>query len=327
MLFALAALGFLFIAAIPAAAETATNVTIPVTDAVQPFRGVIGPDNPLYGFRLSLENIDESFTLNQTEKLEKMINRTELRLAELESALAANQTDAVNRTLDQYLQKYNQTEDTLERLAFNDTISIPAPNGTPARNLKDTGLTHALANLNQHQVTFQNLMQAHPDNTGLVRAYNNSLERQLKFEEKIREHSRFGEINGTTDGQHKNRDLNQTANLTGPKLTPPGRFGPDNQSGNETASQGINKGGKQAGNAVKGNDNSKNPDNQPSQDRTQQQVTTTPARGQQTLDEKGNQQGKNIDNNAAGSQKNNNGKNSDSNNGNSAGKGNRNQNV
>lgn len=329
MLFALVVLGFLFVTVIPVAAEETTNGTVLTTDTLEPIDGAIGPANPLYGFKLTLENIDESFTLNQTEKLEKMVNRTELRLAELKAALEANQTDAANRTLEEYLLKYNQTEDTLERLALNDTFNMPAPNGTsPVWTSKNTGLVNALANLNQHQVTFQNLMQAYPNNTGLKQAYNNSLARELKFEEKIQERSRFGETNGTVaaySGQSNKGNTNQTANVTRAGNSQQSNIKQNNQSRNETASSVMNKSETQAGNSIKVKNNSAGSDNQSVQEQRQQQTVTKTTQGQQNVDQQGSSQGKNNDNSAAQSQKTTGREDSgDTNNGNSAGKGNRN---
>ena len=337
MLVTLVALGFLCIAAVPVAAENTTitttvptteitvatenttiittvptteitvaaeNIplppTVPTNGTVQPYNGAIGPDSPLYGFKIAFENVDESFTLNQSEKLEKEIQRTELRLAELKAALAANKTDAANRTLDLYWQKLNQTEDTLDRMGFNDTGNISAPN--------DTGLKNALENLNRHQVIFQNLMQTYPNNTGLARAYNNSLERELKFEEKIQERIMSGQNNGKKyrDGMVDRITQNQTANWTGTINTP----------------QGANQSWQQSGGVVNGNGN---PHNQTSQDQHQQTPVNLHGQGQQNLDQQGNQTGNGIDHNAAGSQKNSDIKDSGSNKGNGAGNGNSNR--
>ena len=84
---------------------------------------------------------------------------------------------------------------------------------------------------NRHQEIFQNLTQKYPDNRGLARAYNNSLEQGQKFEEKIRKHNRSGKDNGNKDhtgtadsstfmpSDHQDfRNLNQTenGNITAP---------------------------------------------------------------------------------------------------------------
>ncbi|MFA4909384.1 MAG: DUF5667 domain-containing protein, partial [Candidatus Omnitrophota bacterium] len=112
----LAVLGILCLPGLAAAAGNLTPAALQAGTFLAPAPGTIGPESPLYGFKIAMENFDESFTPNQTEKLEKEINRTELRLAELQGALAANQTDAVNRTLDQYWQKVNQSEETITKI-------------------------------------------------------------------------------------------------------------------------------------------------------------------------------------------------------------------
>ncbi|MEN6396950.1 MAG: DUF5667 domain-containing protein [Methanoregula sp.] len=336
MLVTLVALVFLCIAVIPvAAADTSINTTVPTTEitvatenttittavpttgttvaaedtlvprtepinaTVEPYNGAIGPGSPLYGFKIALENVDESFTLNQSEKLAKEIQRTELRLAELKSALAANETDAANRTLDLYWQKLNQTEDTLDQMGFNDTGNISAP--------KVNGLENAWANLNRHKVIFQNLTLAYPNHAGLARAYNNSLERELKFEEKIQKRISSGQNNGKKYGNGLADGINQseTANWTG-IVTPP---------------QGANQSRQQSGDVGKGNGN---PHNQTNQDQ-QQTPANSHGQGQQNINQQGNQKGNDVDNNAAGSKKNSDRQDSGSNNGNGAGNGNSNR--
>ena len=103
VLLALVALGLLC-AIGPAAADNTTSMQgMQYANDIQPYNGPIGPDSSLYGLKLAFENLDESFTFNQTERLEKEIDHSDTRIAELESALAANQTDAADRALDQVL--------------------------------------------------------------------------------------------------------------------------------------------------------------------------------------------------------------------------------
>jgi len=92
-----------------------TNGT-PLVDPIEPYHGSIGADSPVYGLKLAFENLDDTFTFNQTERLEKEIDQSDLRLAELESALDANRTDAADRALDRYWDKLNQTNSTLDWL-------------------------------------------------------------------------------------------------------------------------------------------------------------------------------------------------------------------
>ncbi|WP_292370259.1 DUF5667 domain-containing protein [Methanoregula sp. UBA64] len=224
----LAILGILCIPGLAAAAGNLTPAALPAGTVLAPSTDAIGPTSPLYGFKIALENFDESFTPNQTEKLEKEINRTDLRLAELQGALAANQTDAVNRTLDQYWQKVNQSEETITTITNRDGPDTTAPNGStwqPQNN--GTGLMLALENLNRHQETFRYLMQEYPNNTGLVRAYNNSLERQLRFEEKIRERTWSGDTAG-----YPGANTTGTGSLVPSKLPVRGQQDP---TGNGTA--------------------------------------------------------------------------------------------
>jgi hypothetical protein len=147
------------------------------TDSTTPYNGQIGPGNSLYGLRIAFENIDESFTFNQSERLEKQINHADLRLTELKQELIDNKTDTAAIALEQYWMKINQTDEALEPLSINGTERMPAIN--------DTGLLHAREMITKHQQVLETLLASHPDNKGLERAYGNSIELEQKFEKRI----------------------------------------------------------------------------------------------------------------------------------------------
>jgi hypothetical protein len=209
MLLVLLALG-LCLAIGPATADiNGTVQAIPNGSDIQPYNGPIGPDSSLYGLKLAFENLDESFTFNNTEKLEKEINHSDTRIAEVESALAANQTDAADRALELYWQKMNQTEEMLEEL--NSTAAPPDLGSYGNRSLSamdqnmtgggypggynrtgwypgETGFANALQNLLRQQAALESLLLRHPDNPGLSRAYVRSQDLEQKFAERARLH-------------------------------------------------------------------------------------------------------------------------------------------
>jgi len=189
----------------PAMADNNGTVQgMPYVSDIQPYTGPIGPDSSLYGLKLAFENLGDTFTFNQTQKLEQEINHTDDRLSELEGSLAANQTDAANRALDQYWQDMNQTEDTLS--SFNDTGSQPGFNGTydtgssllwnngtynrsgDRSGPDDAALIAAQQRILLHQDLLEHLMDTHPDNRGLARAYNTSLDMEKRFEDRTQVH-------------------------------------------------------------------------------------------------------------------------------------------
>ncbi|MFA4860567.1 DUF5667 domain-containing protein [Methanoregula sp.] len=151
--------------------------TAPAIDTITPFRGTIGPDHSLYGIKIAFENLDESFTVNESERLEKQVAHADNRLAELKFELAENKTDAADRALELYRQKLNQTENVLGQYAPNGTGTKPGAD--------DQGLEHAREMILKHQGVLMDLLNAHPDNPGLSRAYNNSLVLEQKFENKL----------------------------------------------------------------------------------------------------------------------------------------------
>jgi hypothetical protein len=162
------ALGLLCMTGIAAAEETGTGTdTLIVTDDIPPYDGPISPGSPLYGLKLAWEDLDESFTADQTQQVAKQMTHASLRLSEARSELAKNRTASAQEAIDLYWQKMNRTQA---------GIANYHPN--------ETGLYQAQAMHANHQLVLENLVHLYPDNTGLARAYNNSLQLQEKFQEK-----------------------------------------------------------------------------------------------------------------------------------------------
>jgi len=162
----------------------------------------IGAGNALYGLKIAMENLDESFTFNQTQRLEKRMTHANLRITEAEQELAMNRTQYAGRALDQYMQKINLTGTTLAEFPAN-----------------TTGLLYAQEMIAHHNQVLADLMLSHPDNTGLSRAYANSLTLGQKFEEKnaIRLGRTTGQGNITPPGENQValQDTNRNGNGNG----------------------------------------------------------------------------------------------------------------
>jgi len=139
----------------------------PVSGDIRPFEGLIGADNPLHGLKLAMEDLDETFTFNNTQRVEKQVDHAQLRIAEFRRELELNRTGSADRVLDLYWQKLNRTEGSLE--AFGPD---------------EPGLLHAQEMIALHQTVLASLLQSHPDNQGLSRAYNNSLSLGERFSQK-----------------------------------------------------------------------------------------------------------------------------------------------
>jgi len=148
----------------------------------------IGADNALYGLKIAMEDLDESFTFNQTERLEKRMNHANLRLAEVQRQLETNRTQYAGRALDLYQQKLNLTKNSLADIPSN-----------------ATGLLHAQEMTAKHEQLLARLMLSHPNNNGLIRAHDNSLMLGQKFEEKnaIRLGRTSGQGNVTPPGAYR----------------------------------------------------------------------------------------------------------------------------
>jgi hypothetical protein len=111
--------------------------------------------------------MDESFTANETERVDRQMEHARLRLSEVRRSLELNQSDSAEVALNNYWLKMNLTNATITRWGSN-----------------GTGLLHAQEQIAKHQFVLENLLAGHPNNTGLQRAYNNSLRLEERFGEK-----------------------------------------------------------------------------------------------------------------------------------------------
>ena len=210
--------------------------------------GMFGAESPFYGLKLAFENLDESFTFNRTERLEKEIDHGENRLLELDCELAQNRTTYADHLLDLYREKMNETGDAIGPLEGN-----------------DTGLLHAREMIEKHRLILENLSAEHPDNRGLENAFRNSEELRLRFDEKILRHfNQTGEGNATAfaklntergNGQgHMDNETNQTP------------FGQEKRLSNENGNGQFQKNNGQGDNQNDRNGQQQNPgqnNNQP----------------------------------------------------------------
>ena len=166
----LVVLGLLCLSGI-AVAEDNTSVTdtsgIVIVDDIQPYNGPIGADSPLYGLKIALEDMDESFTANETERVDKEMDHARLRLSEVRRSLELNQSESAQEALNNYWLKMNLTNSTISQWRSN-----------------ATGLLHAQEMIVKHQLVLEHLLESHPNNKGLMRAYNNSLLLEDRFSEK-----------------------------------------------------------------------------------------------------------------------------------------------
>jgi hypothetical protein len=137
----------------------------------------IGPGNPLFGLQVAMENLDETFTVNDTRRMEKQLDHAQARINELQQELQLNETGYADQALELYREKLNQTEAVLPRFPVN-----------------ATGLLKAQETIARHQVVLFDLMSRYPGNPGLARAYNNSQVLEQKFGEKT--HVKFDRVAG-----------------------------------------------------------------------------------------------------------------------------------
>ena len=149
------------------ASSSVTQDTGEISEDIAPYSGPIGADSPLHGLKVAMEDLDETFTFNDTQRIEKRVDHARIRISEVRRELVLNRTETADRALDLYWQKLNLTEMSLTQFAPN-----------------TTGLLHAQEMIARHQLVLANLSSFYPNNSGLAQAYNNSLVLEQKFEQK-----------------------------------------------------------------------------------------------------------------------------------------------
>lgn len=157
-----------------------------LVDDIEEYNGSIGPENALYGLKLAFEGLDESFTINTTEKLEKKIYHSRLRISEAKAELNRKNDEGARKAFKRYDEKVKETEDSISEHEGN-----------------DSGILNAQKMITKHQYILERLLELHPNNSGLMNAYNNSIELEDKFEEKT---ARKLERIQTKEGKHYLRE-------------------------------------------------------------------------------------------------------------------------
>ena len=138
-----------------------------ISEDIAPYNGTIGADSPLHGLKLAMEDLDETFTFDDARRVEKRLDHAQLRIAEFRQELDLNRTRAAERALEQYRQKLNLTEQSLEPFGSNATV-----------------LLHAQETITRHQVVLAGLMSRYriiPGSHGHITTVfysNRSLERR-----------------------------------------------------------------------------------------------------------------------------------------------------
>jgi len=163
-------------------AAKASESTEDLVDDIPEYNGSLGPDNPFYGFRLALENWDESFTLNATEKLDKKVANSRMRIAEAKAELKKKNSEAAQNAFEHYKEKIKETEASISEIPGN-----------------DSGILNAQKMIAKDQYALEKLLESHPDNIGIQSAYNNNRELEYKFENKSERHL---ERVKTNEGRH-----------------------------------------------------------------------------------------------------------------------------
>ncbi len=140
-----------------------------LVDDIEPDEGMIGPDNVLYKLKIAFEDLDVAFTFNESEKVGKQVSQARHRLAEIKSALKKKNIQAAETAIDQYEEETEKAEESISRITN-----------------KDTGLIRAQARIANHSYVLERLIESHPNNSGLIRAYNNSERLLVKFASKTK---------------------------------------------------------------------------------------------------------------------------------------------
>ena len=149
-----------------------------LVDDIEPEENIIGPDHVLYKLRLAFEDLDVAFTFNDTEKVDKQVSQARHRLAEIKAAFKNNNEKAAESAIAQYQEETVQAEETISR-----------------HTGRDTGLFRAQSRIANHSFVLERLLESHRNNSGLLRAFNNSEDLLERFA--VRTNIRFERMTDT----------------------------------------------------------------------------------------------------------------------------------
>lgn len=147
----------------PAFAEEITDI---VLEDIPEYTGRFGPSSGLmYGFKLMLENVDESLTFNTMRKLEKKAMYAQRRLSEAKGEITQNRLEAFERVMALYSEKITDVETSL-----NETT-------TPTTDLENRLNTIQLR-IEQQKMVLTQLKLKNPSSAWL----NNAIEKAARIE-------------------------------------------------------------------------------------------------------------------------------------------------
>jgi len=140
-----------------------------LVDDIEPDEGMINPGSVFYGFKIALDDMDVTFTFNETDRIEKQISKAQKRLAEIKAALKNNNIIAADIAIEQYQIDNEKADESISKL-----------------KTKDGRLLRAQTMIAKHEYVLEGLIESHPNNTGLIRAHNNSERLISKFVNKTK---------------------------------------------------------------------------------------------------------------------------------------------
>lgn len=133
------------------------------------------PDGPLYDLRIVFEDMDEAFTFNATDRLNKKLAHAEERLNEANRMAKQGKAYAVGRVMSKY---ENEVEDI---------------EGTDSTDVTEKGLENAYIRIQKHEAVLRGVLAnvtSEEAAAGLQNALSNSERLEKKFMEKLDEKKR-----------------------------------------------------------------------------------------------------------------------------------------
>lgn len=219
----------------------------------------VGPDNPMYSLKLMFEKVNEALTTNNTERLQLRLQHAENRLAEANTAILNDKSDAAQTALDNYNEEIASAKEMLADLPEN------------SKELTETQKTIEKLQQLLDKLTkkLDKLSDKNADNADLAKTEDNTTSRNNNGPmTSSRDDAGGSAMNGTFGRNMMQSDGNFTApegdgnrtfagmgNMTGPRNTAgnitdragPGNQGIQNNGNGITNSTGPNRNGQQNG--------------------------------------------------------------------------------
>ena len=141
------------------------------TGDIPTFGGAVGPEHALYKLKIAFGNVDETFTYNNSERLDKQVLAAQHRIAETRAAFEEGNEEAFGLALGHYNDKIDEMDTTADE-----------------SDIDATSLIHVMQMMHKQNQTLQEMIQQQNSEGRNVIGLENALHNCFRLEEKFNLH-------------------------------------------------------------------------------------------------------------------------------------------